>query len=279
MLKIILLILIPAFLTSCFRSQESAPIEYKNGEARNTITRVPKSRNNGAIVSRPLHRDHEYNNTEGVLNEKVAKEAPATIVINDNESTSSIIYHEVQKDETLDQISKKYNCSKEQIIEVNHLEPPFILKEFQIIKLKLDGNKPEATADSIKADAAIIKLKDFINPTKGTITHKFDISSGNAGIIILAAENSSVHSVADGVVIKAFNNSKYGNTIIVETDIDTKVAYAHLKELILTAGQKVTQNQVIGHVGKSGAAEAPQLYFAIKKVDKYVDPLLYIPGF
>ena len=273
---------------------EPAPVEfnteknYRQKEGSNSEKTI-NSIISEEVIIKPLRTDREYENTQGVLKEKQVAEKPL-VVPSSKQENIKIIYHEVQNGETLEQLAENYGTSKEEIIEMNDLVPPFKLEEFQIIKIKVTSdilnkrNREHAT--EILKDKATHRVDstiktNFINPLEGTITKFGEVtkSGKNNGINIHAKEGTTIKSIAAGTVIRVGNSAKYGNSTIIKLDdSNLHVAYAHLKDLILKNDQKVKQGDIVGYVGSSGNVDQPQLHFAIKEGEKAVDPLNYIPG-
>lgn len=117
---------------------------------------------------------------------------------------------------------------------------------------------------------------NLIKPVEGRVIKSF--SNANQGINISAPLGSQVKAVYDGEVVYAGYDDRFGNLLIIKLkDSDLFAAHAHLDELILIKGAKVTQGSAIGYVGQTGAIDHPQLYFAIKKGKAAIDPAIYLP--
>ena len=52
--------------------------------------------------------------------------------------------------------------------------------------------------------------------------------------------------------------------------------YMHMTRFVVSAGQSVTQGQLIGYVGSTGISTGPHLHFGISYAGSYVNPLAYI---
>lgn len=211
-----------------------------------------------------------------------------------------ILFHEVQEGETLQQIADHYGVSKQVLIEKNKLSAPYEVTPGQILII---GDKKQIKDNFISDDAVIdhdmelenndsltskggpIVLteasKKFIMPSDGKIVQHFgkgEKGVNNEGIIIEQKLGSPVKAVSDGKVIYSGTELEgYGNLIIIRHNGGVLSAYAHMEDRILQKGDSVFQGEIIGHVGKTGKASSPQLYFAVREGEKAVDPLKYLP--
>lgn len=55
-----------------------------------------------------------------------------------------------------------------------------------------------------------------------------------------------------------------------------RTGYKHLSKLAVKVGQKVTQGQLIGYSGNTGASTGPHLHFDMRVMRRYVDPMKYL---
>lgn len=85
------------------------------------------------------------------------------------------------------------------------------------------------------------------------------------GIDIGTGLGRPVWAVADATILFAgWDTSGYGNLVIIETKSRHKIYYAHLSELWVKQGQKVSQNQTLGLSGSTGNSSGPHLHFEIR---------------
>lgn len=84
-----------------------------------------------------------------------------------------------------------------------------------------------------------------------------------------------IRATADGIIEYAGKNSSYGNYIRINHQSEKfgyKTCYGHLNKILVRTGQKVKRGDVIGEVGRTGAATAPHLHYETWKYDIPVDP-------
>ncbi|MFK7091129.1 M23 family metallopeptidase [Chromobacterium violaceum] len=110
------------------------------------------------------------------------------------------------------------------------------------------------------------------HPTKGVIRpHRGQDWAAPAGTDIPAA--------ADGTVIQKGWLNGYGNTIVIEHEIDGKIVhtlYGHMKEPSpLKIGTLVKKNQIVGHVGSTGGeSSGNHLHFEVMEGRKRGDGII-----
>ena len=93
------------------------------------------------------------------------------------------------------------------------------------------------------------------------------------GIDYRAPVGTPVWSVADGTVTQAGWNGACGKSVTITHRNGLDTLYCHLSTVAVRAGARVAQKQVIGGVGQTGRATGPHLHYAVKRADRYVNPL------
>jgi murein DD-endopeptidase MepM/ murein hydrolase activator NlpD len=120
----------------------------------------------------------------------------------------------------------------------------------------------------------------FIWPATGPISSYFGPKHPlGIDIDFFANPNQPVKAVAAGTVTFAGGDAccSYGLYVIVEHASGLSTLYAHLSQISVSKGQRVTQGQVIGNGGRTGYATGNHLHFEVRKDGNVVDPLLYLP--
>ena len=100
----------------------------------------------------------------------------------------------------------------------------------------------------------------------------------HTGIDIGAQAGAEVIAADSGTVAVATYSSSYGNYVTIYHSNGDYTLYAHMSSLTVTAGQNVTQGDVIGYVGSTGWASGPHLHFEIRVNGSTVDPTSYFSG-
>lgn len=87
-----------------------------------------------------------------------------------------------------------------------------------------------------------------------------------------APEGSPVMAVADGTVVIAEDLFYPGNAVIVDHGDGLLTMYFHLADLKVEVGQALKKGAVLGHVGSTGRATGPHLFFGVRWHDARIDP-------
>jgi murein DD-endopeptidase MepM/ murein hydrolase activator NlpD len=125
----------------------------------------------------------------------------------------------------------------------------------------------------------------FIWPVSGPITSGFgyrtDPITGatayHAGLDIGAGCGTPIKAAGTGVILSAgFNSGGYGNMTLINHGNGLSTLYGHQSSIIVSAGQSVTQGQVIGYVGSTGKSTGCHLHFEVRVNGNPVDPRGYL---
>jgi murein DD-endopeptidase MepM/ murein hydrolase activator NlpD len=96
-------------------------------------------------------------------------------------------------------------------------------------------------------------------------------------IDLVAAKGTPVYPVMDGEVEKVeWSHFGYGHNVIINHGNKLESLYAHLSEIEVKQGEKVTQETVIGTVGSTGWATGNHLHLEIKENGKHLNPRSYL---
>ena len=126
---------------------------------------------------------------------------------------------------------------------------------------------------------------DFMMPISGSITSPFgerfnplsNQSEHHTGIDIDIAADNQVKAAANGVVAKIGVDERFGNYIILSHSGTFSTCYAHLESVSVTEGTQLSKGAPIGIGGASGTVTAPHLHFEIRKGEKRMNPMLFLP--
>ena len=118
----------------------------------------------------------------------------------------------------------------------------------------------------------------LIWPVQGTVTSPFGFRWGrmHEGIDIGAAEGTPIQAAQSGTVIMASYNGGYGNYTCIDHGGGFSTCYAHQSLIGVSVGQEVSQGDVIGEVGNTGASFGAHLHFETRNDGVAADPFGYL---
>ncbi len=128
-----------------------------------------------------------------------------------------------------------------------------------------------------------IKPKDaptgtFSRPYSGNISSRFGSRWGRKhhGVDFEGNIGDPIYATDGGeVTFAGWDNSGYGYMVKIMHSDGYESFYAHMNEVKVTKGQKVSQNDLIGTLGNTGRSTGPHLHFEIRKDGVAHDPLNY----
>ncbi len=189
------------------------------------------------------------------------------------------VLHTVVKGDTVESVAKKYKAKPEDILgsQINHLdaENPVLAVGTRIIVP--NGTKP-LTASQLASTAsqAPIVRGHFVWPTSGSVTQFF--WAYHRAIDIAAWIGNPVRAADGGTVISAgWNNTGYGNMILINHGNGFVTRYGHLSKISVRVGQVVKQGQQIGLMGSTGNSTGPHLHFEVIYGGVARNPFNYLP--
>lgn len=113
-------------------------------------------------------------------------------------------------------------------------------------------------------------------PSKGKLTHKFGQRKHGGinwkGVLISAAEGTSVNSIHNGQVVFADWLKGYGWVIVVDHGEGFMSLYGHAQTLLKDVGDMVREGESVALVGQSGGQADFGLYFEIRHKGRAVNP-------
>ena len=96
------------------------------------------------------------------------------------------------------------------------------------------------------------------------------------GTDFAAPHGTPIYSTADGVVTHAGWLSGYGRLIKIQHAFGIETRYAHLSQIRVNVGQRVSRGERIGDMGNSGRSTGTHLHYEVRVGDKSVNPMIYI---
>lgn len=176
--------------------------------------------------------------------------------------------------------------------QINEYEKDLVAQEAKIKQIEAEIRRQEEEARK-KAEAAgqtykTASLGDikFIwpCPSSSRITSGFGgrssptegASSNHKGIDIGASTGSNILAAASGTVTISTYSASAGNYVMISHGGGVSTVYMHCSSRLVSAGDKVSQGDVIAKVGSTGYSTGPHLHFEIRNNGSYVNPSKYV---
>ena len=205
-------------------------------------------------------------------------------------NSASGTWHEVQAGENLYRIARYYGVDARELQELNDIPDVGDLRVGQEIWVPGSASvqsprgplvpPPEVQREMNRRRAGGRSVRDaaLAWPARGTLTSKYGPRWGrmHEGIDIGARPGTPIYSAGAGRVIYSGRLGGYGNVVIVRHD-ELATVYAHNRKNRVRKGDHVRQGELIAEVGASGNATGPHLHFEVRKNDRPLDPLRYLP--
>ncbi|MCK6545434.1 M23 family metallopeptidase, partial [Myxococcota bacterium] len=104
-----------------------------------------------------------------------------------------------------------------------------------------------------------------IDPISGHEAH-------HHGLDIAAPEGAPVRAAGAGTVVRAGEESGYGNVVVVDHGAGIETRYAHLAAIHVRPGQRLDAGVELGLVGSTGKSTGPHLHFEVRRDGRSIDP-------
>ena len=97
------------------------------------------------------------------------------------------------------------------------------------------------------------------------------------GVDMAAAQGTPIYATRSGTVSTAAWDSECGYYVQIDHDQGYRSVYMHMTHFVVSYGEYVSQGELIGYCGSTGASTGPHLHFGISQYGAYVNPANYIP--
>ena len=142
-----------------------------------------------------------------------------------------------------------------------------------LAKLALQGENPKSNAS-------------WVTPVSGwRLTSPFGMRKHpvlgynrmHNGIDMACPQGTPIYATRAGKVTRAsYQAGGAGNYVSINHLDGFASIYMHMTHYVVSAGQTVSQGQLIGYVGSTGISTGPHLHFGVSYAGTYVNPLAYI---
>ena len=96
------------------------------------------------------------------------------------------------------------------------------------------------------------------------------------GVDLACAQGTPIYAARSGQVTTATYGKDAGYYVSINHGDGFASVYMHMTHYVVKAGSYVSQGQLIGYVGSTGASTGPHLHFGISYNGTYVNPMKYI---
>jgi len=100
-----------------------------------------------------------------------------------------------------------------------------------------------------------------------------NIQRAHLGVDYAAPIGAPVVAVANGVVTQAGFAGDAGRLVAIRHASGYESLYLHLSSVLVRAGERVSQGDLVGRVGSSGLSTGPHLDYRLRKNGTYVNPV------
>ena len=99
----------------------------------------------------------------------------------------------------------------------------------------------------------------------------------HAGIDLAGPLGTPIYATADGTVTTAgWNNGGYGNLVKLNHGRGIETRYAHMSQVSVSAGQRVTRGQIVGRMGSTGRSTGSHLHYEVRIDARAVNPIPFM---
>lgn len=142
-----------------------------------------------------------------------------------------------------------------------------------LAKLALQGENPPSNASWVTPVSGYTLTSPF-----GMRTHPIlGYQRMHNGIDMACAQGTPIYATRAGTVTTASYQAGGAGYYVSINHLDGfSSVYMHMTNYVVSAGQSVSQGQLIGYVGSTGLSTGPHLHFGISYAGTYVNPLAYI---
>lgn len=136
---------------------------------------------------------------------------------------------------------------------------------------------PFARPAALRYEVMPVEEMDLFTPLRGYVGAGFSSTQQHFGIDIIAPRNSTIKSIADGVVLKSDWSVEMGHSITIQHSNNLISTYSHNSMLLKKVGTFVKQGEGIAVIGNSGElSNGPHLHFELWHNGEPLDPATLI---
>lgn len=182
--------------------------------------------------------------------------------------SSDLAKQENEMKKLLVQLKDQVQEKKQDVLSLQEQEE-LLTQQEKAIRAARNVTKNNSTGSN-SGQLPTVSSGNFTRPADGYLSSGFGYRSFDNemhwGVDIVKKGNVPIVSAADGVVIRAYQSSSYGNVVYITHNIDGKTftsVYAHMKSFQVSSGQTVSKGQQIGVMGNTGQSFGQHLHFEL----------------
>lgn len=99
------------------------------------------------------------------------------------------------------------------------------------------------------------------------------VTRAHLGTDLQATTGTPARAIGHGTVVSAGYQGGYGKLVVVRHANGYSSYYGHLSKILVRAGQRVSQSDLVGLVGATGLATGPHLHYGITRNGVWADPM------
>lgn len=160
---------------------------------------------------------------------------------------------------------KLVNSVADDIVAALYVAPAPVVTKKTTTSTKTTSTGTVNTAKSVSYDNVSLGVS-LARPVSGTITSRFGRRSRgtHTGLDIATSTGTPITAAASGTVTFSGRKGSYGNLVVIDHGNGVQTYYAHCNSISVTAGQHVSQGQIISTVGSTGNSTGPHLHLEVR---------------
>ena len=193
--------------------------------------------------------------------------------LKDKESTNASDLTIVEKYETEIPELK----SEDDVVSELYKEKPVVVAKTTTQKYSSTGSGKVSTSRALNNSKVNLGVS-LIKPVSGVLTSRYGYRWGrtHTGIDIGVPTGTPVKAAASGTITFAGWKGALGNLVVVSHGNGVQTYYGHNSKLTVSAGQKVSQGDVIAKAGSTGQSTGSHVHFEVRVNGSSYNPLGYV---